>query len=267
MPHVTQFVRVSLWSLTLVMAVEQGNAEGSLNATGAPMTTRTPTAPGATCAPKCELRTAKFSFGDTAADRRRTLVALVREEASKQGLPPDVADAVTYIESNYNPGAVGDVGEVGLMQILPSTAAMLGFRGTDAELANPAVNIRYGVAYLSSAWRLAGGDLCRALMKYRAGHGEETMTALSVEYCRRAKEFLLEIGSNVTIKQPLASLSPWIRRGPSSRQAISGAYAKLLSHSDPAAFWAQHESRVKMLRTRVHIKWKAREQIANATLL
>jgi len=39
------------------------------------------------------------------------------------------------------------------------------------------VNIHYGVTYLSQAWRLANGDLCRALMKYRAGHGEEMMSA------------------------------------------------------------------------------------------
>jgi hypothetical protein len=32
-------------------------------------------------------------------------------------------------------------------------------------------------------------------MKYRAGHGEERMTPLSVEYCRRARGHLAAIGS------------------------------------------------------------------------
>jgi hypothetical protein len=50
--------------------------------------------------------------------------------------------------------------------------------------------IRLGVTYLAKAWNLAHGDLCRALTKYRAGHGEEQMTLLSVEYCRRAREHL-----------------------------------------------------------------------------
>jgi hypothetical protein len=81
------------------------------------------------------------------------------------------------------------------MQILPATAAMLGFRGTDAALSEPAVNIRYGVAYLARAWTLANGDVCRTLMKYRAGHGEERMTALSVAYCRRALTYLASVGS------------------------------------------------------------------------
>jgi hypothetical protein len=77
------------------------------------------------------------------------------------------------------------VGEVGLMQIRPQTAAMLGYGGDAAGLFEPETNVRFGVAYLARAWELAGGDLCRALMKYRAGWGEERMTPLSVEYSRR----------------------------------------------------------------------------------
>ena len=81
------------------------------------------------------------------------------------------------------------------MQILPSTAAMLGFRGSNAALAEPETNIRYAVAYLARAWELADGNLCRALMKYRAGHGEDRMSPLSVTYCRRAITHLASIGS------------------------------------------------------------------------
>ena len=112
---------------------------------------------------------------------RAAVRAMVEQEARKTGLPADIADAVVHIESNYDPSVIGGVGEIGLMQIRPGTAAMLGFRGTAAELAKPEVNIHYGVAYLSKAWRLANGDLCRTLMKYRAGHGEEVMTATLCE--------------------------------------------------------------------------------------
>ena len=110
--------------------------------------------------------------------------ALIKREAEKNGLPSDIADAVAAIESGYDPGAVGGVGEIGLMQVRPETAAMMGFKGDAAELAKPDVNIHYGVTYLGQAWRLANGDLCRALMKYRAGHGEEMMSELSVELLR-----------------------------------------------------------------------------------
>jgi hypothetical protein len=128
---------------------------------------------------------------------RKAHLDTVRREAEQMGLPPDIADAVVQVESAYVPDAVGGVGEVGLMQIRPTTAAMLGYRGTLAGLFEPETNIRYGVAYLGRAWQLADGDLCRALMKYRAGHGEERMTPLSVEYCRRVRVHLATIGSAI----------------------------------------------------------------------
>ncbi len=56
------------------------------------------------------------------------------------------------VESGFNPAAVGGVGEIGLMQILPSTARMLGFAGSNTDLAVPATNIHYGVMYLTQAW-------------------------------------------------------------------------------------------------------------------
>ncbi|WP_246753274.1 lytic transglycosylase domain-containing protein, partial [Methylobacterium organophilum] len=125
-----------------------------------------------------------------AADARARFLPLIAREAAGTGLPLAVADAVARIESGYDPTVVGSVGEVGLMQVRPTTAAMLGFRGTVAELASPEINVRYGVRYLAEAWRRADGDLCRALMKYRAGHGAESMSPLSQLYCARAQAIL-----------------------------------------------------------------------------
>src|SRR5215207_8009614 len=75
---------------------------------------------------------------------RLTHVRLVRQEAQQRGLPAEVADAVAQVESAYNPNAVGMVGEVGLMQVRPSTAAMLGHSGTVTDLHEPTTNVRYG---------------------------------------------------------------------------------------------------------------------------
>ena len=126
---------------------------------------------------------------------RKAHIELIRREAHHQGVPADVADAVAYVESSYNPHAVGAVGEVGLMQIRPETASMLGYKGGVTGLFDPEVNVRFSVNYLAGAWRRAGGDLCRTLMKYRADHGEERMSPLSAEYCRRARGYLAAIGS------------------------------------------------------------------------
>ena len=119
---------------------------------------------------------------------------IAASEARRTGVPQQIVDAVMRVESGYDPMASGGAGEVGLMQILPGTAAMLGFRGTMAELREPHTNIRLGTAYLAQAWRLAGGDLCTTVMKYRAGHGETRFSFLSVEYCRRIRAYLATLG-------------------------------------------------------------------------
>ena len=138
---------------------------------------------------------------------RSTYLPAITEEAAANGVPPALVDAVVRIESRYDPTAVGSIGEIGLMQVRPKTAALLGFQGTSAELAEPRTNLRYGVGYLAKAWRLADGDLCRALMKYRAGHGSDKMSALSIEYCRRARQHLAAVGTQLgaqveTLPQP-----------------------------------------------------------------
>ncbi len=121
---------------------------------------------------------------------RNHYLYLIRTEAKKSALPAEIADAVAYVESAYDPVRIGDAGEIGLMQVRPSTARVLGFRGSAVELFNPAKNVHYGVLYLAQAWRLAKGDFCRTLMRYRAGHGARNMTPKSTEYCLRAKAYL-----------------------------------------------------------------------------
>lgn len=194
---------------------------------------------------------------------RAAVRAMVEEEARKTGLPADLADAVVHIESNYDPSAIGGVGEIGLMQIRPGTAAMLGFRGSAGELAKPETNIHYGVAYLSKAWRLANGDLCRALMKYRAGHGEDVMTPRSVNYCNRARNHLIAQGSYLATGGPTP---PAII--PTSVLANNQPKLLLLSPKDvyaqyrqgtPAAsraFWAAHEARIRALKARIESRWR-----------
>lgn len=188
--------------------------------------------------------------------RRSLYLDLIKREAISRGLPAAIADAVVRIESGYDPLAVGAVGEVGLMQIRPATAAMLGFLGTNAELAEPETNIRYGVAYLAKAWRLAEGDLCRTLMKYRAGHGEEFMTPLSTEYCRRAKVHLAALGWSPTEKvEPFSSQTktPAHLADASLGAAAVPAGPKLVSVRSSGALLAANRARIAEAWNRVSV--------------
>jgi soluble lytic murein transglycosylase-like protein len=142
---------------------------------------------------------------------RADIISAIEREARRQGIPPEIAEAVAHTESGFNPSLTGADGEVGLMQVLPSTARMMGFSGSLAELAIPAVNIRYGVTYLSQAYRLAGGDLCTTVMKYRAGHGETRFSHLSVNYCLKVRARLASRGYVVTGVVPIATFGRPVR--------------------------------------------------------
>jgi hypothetical protein len=187
---------------------------------------------------------------------RATYLPIVVREAKARGLPPAIADAVISVESGYTPTAVGGVGEIGLMQVRPSTAAMLGFEGSAADLAIPETNIRYGVTYLAQAWRLAGGDLCRALMKYRAGHGEERMSPLSVEYCQRVRLHLAAIGYGPD-HPPLATPLPEPDFTPSPGTAKALRLVQSQSGSRTADFIAMQRARIAEARIRLSVKTRS----------
>lgn len=127
---------------------------------------------------------------------------LAQQHATDNRIPFAIVDAVIGVESAYKPDAVGDAGEVGLMQVLPSTATMLGHTGTVEQLSVPAINIQYGTQYLAGAWRLADGDICTTVMKYRAGHGETRFSEKSVNYCVSVRAKLKAAGYPVTGKVP-----------------------------------------------------------------
>lgn len=206
----------------------------------------------------------ELGAGETPSSRA-TIRKIIERETANTSLPADIAEAVVFVESGYNPAVIGSVGEIGLMQVRPETAAMLGFRGSNAELAEPDVNIHYGVLYLSRAWRLAGGDLCRALMKYRAGHGEDEMTARSQVYCNRARNRLLAMnampaGTAVAAAPdpapPVAAAAPAKpARMPVQPKTV---YARHRQGTAAAsrAYWAAHEARISQIKARIEARWK-----------
>lgn len=179
---------------------------------------------------------------------RSTYLPVIADEAAANGVPPALVDAVVRIESRYDPTAVGSIGEIGLMQVRPKTAALLGFQGTSAELAEPRTNLRYGVGYLAKAWRLADGDLCRTLMKYRAGHGSDKMSALSIEYCRRARQHLATVGTEIgtPVEPPtqpeIGARGKDVERGHSIKRTISASKASRPQVRERARLSRIHEA-------------------------
>lgn len=85
----------------------------------------------------------------------------------KYGLDPALLHAVILAESRYNADAISRRGAIGLMQLMPDTAAR--YKVADAFDANQ--NIRGGAQYLSYLLKLFDGDLELAIAAYNAGEG------------------------------------------------------------------------------------------------
>lgn len=213
----------------------------------------------------------ELGAGETPSSRAM-IRKIIERETKSTNLPADIAEAVVFVESGYNPAIIGGAGEIGLMQVRPETAAMLGFRGSNAELAEPDVNIHYGVLYLSQAWRLSGGDLCRALMKYRAGHGEEEMTGRSQVYCNRARNRLVAMSAMPAGAEAAAAPDPAPAvavaaaaaapakaasrpKMPVQPKAVYASYRQGTAAAS-RAYWAAHEARVSQIKARIEARWR-----------
>ena len=93
--------------------------------------------------------------------------AIIRHAARRHRVDELLVAAVVEAESSFNPSAISPVGALGLMQVMPATAASLG--GTDPL--NPVVNVDLGARYLSRLLTRFDGDIELALAAYNAGPG------------------------------------------------------------------------------------------------
>ena len=124
------------------------------------------------------------------AGKRSSYDAIIARYATHHGVPVALAHAVVRVESNYRPNARGRAGEIGLMQIKPATARMMGYSGSAKGLYDPETNIRWGMKYLAEAHRLGRGDTCGTVLRYNAGHGAKRMNRISAAYCAKVKRHM-----------------------------------------------------------------------------
>jgi soluble lytic murein transglycosylase-like protein len=120
--------------------------------------------------------------------RAASLDPLVTRSAAAQGLDVALVKAVIAVESGFVPDAVSARGAIGLMQVVPETAARYGLvAGAHVtlaqKLADPGVNLRIGTRYLHDLMTLFEGDVALALAAYNAG--EQTVE----RYHRRIPPF------------------------------------------------------------------------------
>lgn len=104
-------------------------------------------------------------LSESARDRARRYAPMVSEVARDNKMDAGLLHAVAAAESAYNPAARSSKGAMGIMQLMPATAARYGV--TDPYDAKQ--NLTGGARYLSDLMRMFNNDTRLALAAYNAG--------------------------------------------------------------------------------------------------
>jgi soluble lytic murein transglycosylase-like protein len=99
----------------------------------------------------------------------RRFLALVRYEAMRAGLDPQLVLAVIDVESHFRKYAVSRAGARGLMQVMPFWVKLIGVPGQD--LFAERTNLRYGCTILRHYIDREHGNLVNALGRYNGTLG------------------------------------------------------------------------------------------------
>ena len=114
--------------------------------------------------------TSTVSTGQTAASSASSytsseLDSIFEDAANTYGVSSIILKSIAKAESGFNPSAVSSAGAVGIMQLMPSTAAALGVSNSyDAR-----ENIMGGAKYISQLLSNYQGNISLALAAYNAG--------------------------------------------------------------------------------------------------
>ena len=127
---------------------------------------------------------AGFSFAESAEVRR-----WADHWADEYGVERELVYAVIEAESGGQSRAVSSAGAVGVMQLMPATAAVFRVRNR-FEVRD---NVRAGVAYLAWLRDVCGGDRRPIMASYIAGQNRVMRSGLNFAYPKEVHDYVTRV--------------------------------------------------------------------------
>lgn len=160
------------------------------------------------------------------------------EEASQTyGVPVALLKAVGMTESGFNQNAVSYVGAIGIMQLMPGTAASLGVNPYDAR-----ENILGGAKYIANNLQQFQGysnGLELAIAAYNAGPGNVISYGYQVPPFKETQDYVKKVLGYLTIQEQRPEAPP---DAGEAEEDLSGPYGQLkelvMENADRIFSWA-----------------------------
>lgn len=145
---------------------------------------------------------------------------LIQEAALTHRIDEELLKALIAAESGFDPQAVSPKGAIGLMQVMPATAARFGVSGDarqpiERKLAEPQTNIRTGARYLRFLLNLFPQQLELALAAYNAGEGAVQRAGNRIPNIKETQNYVRTVMQLYAILKPPPPLRPVAATGAS----------------------------------------------------
>ncbi len=115
--------------------------------------------------------------------------AVIQKMAARYGVESSLIKAVIKAESNFDPSALSRKGAIGLMQLMPATAADLNV----SDPYNPHENIEGGTKYLRYLTKLFDNDLKLVVAAYNAGENAVIRYGRNVPPYKETKNYVKRV--------------------------------------------------------------------------
>ena len=158
-------------------------------------------------------------WGDMSTDLTSKYDAYFEEAAQAYGVPVALLKAMGMVESGFNQNAVSSAGAIGVMQLMPGTAASLGVNPHNAR-----ENIMGGAKYIAKnleQFKNHSNGLELAIAAYNAGPGNVIKYGYQIPPFKETQNYVKKVLGYLTIQERRVGSSE------DSDEDLSGPYSQL----------------------------------------